>query len=153
MAGAFFELWFASRYLHVASIALLVGGASLACVVCAWPLVAVEAAAVVGLAYEWMFWTVVGITALTGISNLGLKGDGLLDAQTTWGTALTVKLALVLTLLAMSFVRTNVVRRWCDGASRRAGGIGRILMFFYGGTAAAILSIAWLGLGLAHGRY
>lgn len=152
MADGFFELWFASRYVHVAAIALVAGGAMLACLVCMWPAASGHAAAAVAVVYEWTFWTAAGLVALTGISNLGLKGDGLLDARTTWGAALTTKFALVLTMLALSFVRTEVVRRW-HGSARDAPPTARALAVLYAGTAATILSIAWIGLGLAHGRY
>jgi len=150
VTDAFVQLWFASRYVHVVSIAVLAGGAVLACAVCA----RADAAAIVAVAfaYEWIFWAIVGLAALTGVSNLGLKGDGLLDASTGWGTALTIKLASVLALLAFSLVRTDVVSAVRDDP-QRSPRAGRLLGWLYGCTTTAMCSIAWLGLGLAHGRY
>jgi hypothetical protein len=153
VAGSFYELWFAARYLHVASIAVLAGGATLTAVICAFAADADGGIGVAaGLAYERIFWTVVGLTALTGVSNLGLKGEGLLDPSTRWGRVLTVKLSSVLFFLALSFIRTHVALGFTKspGVSHRA----RVrLAAFYGVSAAVMLVVAWMGLGLAHGRY
>jgi len=150
--GRFYELWFAARYLHVASIAVLAGGATLAAMVFALGADAdMERGLAVGLAYERIFWIVVGLTALTGVSNLGLKGEGLLDASTQWGAALTFKLSAVLAFLTLSIVRTQIA---LDLAHEHAARRARIMLAsFYGVSAAAMLTIAWVGLGLAHGRY
>jgi hypothetical protein len=153
VAGSFYELWFASRYVHVASIAVLAGGATLAAVVCAFAADAdVGFGLAAGLAYERIFWAVLGLTALTGVSNLGLKGDGLLDPSTRWGTVLTVKLSAVLAFLALSFIRTDLILGFAQ--HRHARHRARVtLAAFYGISAAAMLTVAWMGLGLAHGRY
>src|SRR4051794_21041340 len=97
-----FQLWFAVRYVHVAAVALLAGGATLLAVSCLVPraTVSVDAALSAVPIYEWTFWLLVGLVAVTGISNLGLKGEGLMGPATSWGGALTTKLAAVLTLLA-----------------------------------------------------
>jgi hypothetical protein len=42
-------------------------------------------------AYEWSFWTVVGVTTATGVSHLGPRERGLLGPHTGSGTAFTVK--------------------------------------------------------------
>ena len=101
-----------------------------------------------------MFWSLVGITVVTGVSNLGLKGDGLMAPETTWGRALTMKLTAALVLLALSLVRTDFVIR-CSAAAG-IGGSGRMRMALgslYGLTVIILLGALWLGLGLAHGRY
>src|SRR5262245_51655404 len=113
MPGGFFQLWFAVRYVHVASVAVLAGGAVLIALLCAMhaygdPL---RVALPIAVVYEWIFWSVVGVTAATGVSNLGLKGDGLLGPQTGWGAALTIKLSAVVAWLCLSLVRTSVVRQ------------------------------------------
>jgi putative copper export protein len=151
-----FQLWFAVRYTHLASVALLIGGAML---LCGLPIAtrgrddSGAALAAAGV-YEWMFWTIAGITIVTGVSNLGLKGDGLLGPHTQWGGALTVKLTLVLAMLALSLARTDFVARCASRTSRvlprRASAV---LASLYGATAVGLLGALWLGLGLAHGRY
>jgi hypothetical protein len=148
-----YQLWFAVRYVHIASAALLTGGAVLAATSCgSWAFdvrLLVDAVA----AYEWTFWSVAGLAAVTGVSNLGLKGEGLLAPDTSWGVALSIKLGAVLLLLALSFIRTDIVHR-CRAASHldqpRAR---RVLTALYAATAVALLGALWLGLGLAHGRY
>ena len=154
MPDGSYQLWFAVRYIHVASVALLAGGAfiifglSVAPLSTPDPRTALHAAYV----YEWMFWSLVGITAATGISNLGLKGEGLLGAETSWGSALTVKLIAVVTLLSLSAARTDVVIR-SGGANQTTERCRPVLGLLYGATVAIVLGTLWLGLGLAHGRY
>jgi hypothetical protein len=154
VAGAFYQLWFAVRYLHIASVTLLVGGASAALIASARRAgVASSAAVDAAAAYEWTFWSVVGVTVVTGVSNLGLKGDGLLPPETTWGAALSVKLAGALLLLAISVIRTDVVVR-CKHAPDASPDRRRVaLTCLYGLTVAVFLTALWIGLGLAHGRY
>ena len=155
MADPFFQLWFAVRYLHVASVALIAGGALIVAASClvapsdsdADPL---RAAA----AYEWIFWLLTGAAIVTGVSNLGLKGDGLMAAETTWGRALTMKLTAALVLLALSLVRTDFVIRCSAVVGRgRSARIRKVLGALYGLTVILLLGALWIGLGLAHGRY
>jgi hypothetical protein len=151
-----YQLWFAVRYVHVASMALLAGGALTLCALCASASARSEseAALVAAPLYEWAFWSVIGVTVATGVSNLGLKGEGLMGPDTTWGTALSIKLAAVLLLLALSLVRSDFVIRCRSaihvGLSARAR---TILGALYGLTVAVLLGALWIGLGLAHGRY
>jgi hypothetical protein len=154
--NAFYQLWFAVRYIHVASVALLTGGAVTLCALCVRPRGDGETAAVILAApvYEWMFWSLVGITVVTGVSNLGLKGDGLMAPETTWGRALTMKLTAALVLLALSLVRTDFVIRCSTAVSPgRSSRIRTVLGSLYGLTVILMLGALWLGLGLAHGRY
>jgi hypothetical protein len=155
VGNAFYQLWFAVRYIHVASVALLTGGAVTLCALCVRPRGDGESAAVLAApVYEWMFWSLVGITVVTGVSNLGLKGDGLMAPETTWGRALTMKLTAVLVLLALSLVRTDFVIRCSAAAGLRGSGRMRIALgSLYGLTVIILLGALWLGLGLAHGRY
>ena len=94
------------------------------------------------------------LVAVTGVSNLGLKGEGLMSPATSWGRALTTKLTAVLTLLAISLLRSDFVIR-CGGAGD--GGlparVRTILGALYGLTVLLLLGATWMGLGLAHGRY
>ncbi len=64
---AFYQTWFAVRYVHVASAALLVGGAGSICGLSASTAAvgdstAVRAAAVL---YEQLFWLVIGLSVAT----------------------------------------------------------------------------------------
>jgi hypothetical protein len=152
---ASYQLWFAVRYIHVASVTLLLGGSAL---LCAWSVSLKEehgAAAVVQAAstFEWMFWSIAGVLVLTGVSNLGLKGDGLMPPNTTWGAALSVKLAVALTLLAVSLTRSDIVIRCRQTRFVSPERAGRVLGWMYGFTVVLLLTALWIGLGLAHGRY
>ena len=150
-----YQLWFAVRYVHVASVTVLTGGAFMLCALstsrASGSLNSVLDAATL---YEWVFWSGVGVTVATGISNLGLKGEGLLGPTTNWGTALSVKLGVVLLLLALSVVRTDfVIRLNAAGRTEPAGRVSSILSILYGVTVVVLLGPLWMGLGLAHGRY
>jgi hypothetical protein len=156
METASYQVWFAVRYVHLASVTLLAGGSFLACALCASSRAVRGSGAALAAAvlYEWAFWSIVGVTVATGVSNLGLKGAGLLGPGTSWGTALSIKLGGVLLLLALSLVRSDFVIRWKavtdDGTVAR----GRIVLgALYGFTLAVLLAALWVGLGLAHGRY
>ena len=118
MSEPSFQLWFAVRYVHVAAVALLAGGATMLAAWCLVPRAAAgaDAALVAAPIYEWTFWLLVGLVAVTGVSNLGLKGEGLMSPATSWGRALTTKLAVLLTLLAVSLLRSDFVIR-CGAAS------------------------------------
>ena len=151
-----YQLWFGVRYIHVASVALLTGGAATLCALCVRPRGDAETAGALlaAMAYEWMFWSLAGITVVTGVSNLGLKGDGLMAPETMWGRALTVKLTAAMVLLAFSLVRTDFVVRCGEAASLRAPARTRLVLgSLYGLTVVILLAALWLGLGLAHGRY
>jgi hypothetical protein len=154
MAGVSYQLWFAVRYVHIASAALLAGGAMLAAAVCVTAgRFDISVLTTVASAYEWTFWSLVGIVAATGVSNLGLKGEGLLGPDTSWGIALSVKLGAALLILGLSFVRTDIVAR-CQPASRLDDArLRRVLTAMYAATGLTLLAVLWLGLGLAHGRY
>jgi hypothetical protein len=150
------QVWFAVRYAHVASVALLAGGSFVVCALCASSREARDSGAALAAAalYEWAFWSIVGVTVATGVSNLGLKGPGLLGPSTSWGTALSLKLGGVLLLLALSVVRGDFVIRWRAATNEGASGRGRaVLGALYGLTLAVLLAALWIGLGLAHGRY
>lgn len=154
MAGGFYQLWFAVRYLHIAAAAILIGGAVLMCALCArGTALGPTAAFDVASAYEWIFWTVIALSVATGVSNLGLKGDGLLPAQTQWGAALTLKLGEALLLLCLAAVRTDVITRCRERGGATAGRARPLLTSLYAVTALVLLGMLWLGLGLAHGRY
>ena len=86
MAPFSFDTWFAVRYVHVASIALLAGGAfaSLALCVSAGAGGSLNATLAAATVYERVFWLVAGVTVATGISNLGLKGDGSPSFAAIW---------------------------------------------------------------------
>jgi hypothetical protein len=151
-----YGLWFAVRYVHVVSVSLMAGGAFMVCALCASSRAtrALDTQLMVAVLYEWAFWLMIGVTVATGVSNLGLKGEGLLGSETTWGTALSIKLAAVLFLLALSVIRSDFVNRLRAACPAGAPNRGRVALgTLYGLTVAVLLGGAWIGLGLAHGRY
>jgi hypothetical protein len=93
MIDPFFQVWFAVRYLHLAAAALLAGGALIIAAGCFTPAAGGETDPWRSASlYERIFWLLIGLVAVSGVSNLGLKGDGLLGPSTSWGRALTAKL-------------------------------------------------------------
>jgi hypothetical protein len=156
MSEPSFQVWFAVRYLHVASAALLAGGATIVASCCLVPRVSrsSDAALLAAPLYEWIFWSLIAAIVATGVSNLGLKGDGLMGSATSWGKALTAKLGAVLALLALSLVRSGFVIRCAGAAAACTTARARtILGALYGVTVVLLLGALWMGLGLAHGRY
>jgi uncharacterized membrane protein len=172
-----YEVWFAVRYLHLLSAAVLLGGAILLAWGYASPsLLASSSSDALAIVYERAFWLVVALLTLTGVSNLGLKGAGLLGVDARWGRVLLFKLVLALLLFAGSFVRTTFVsqhrrgvdadgwaertlgpRQW-PGKVQREGPVDqlrdrRVLTMLYAATALTLCGVLWVGLGLAHGRY
>jgi hypothetical protein len=153
-----YQLWFAVRYVHVASIAILAGGAFMVFMVSALrtPRASGDVLAIAAV-YEWVFWITTGVTIATGVSNLGLKGAGLVGTETAWGKALVAKLAGVFLLLMISAIRSEFVVR-CQaaagsGAASEPERVNNVVRTLYGLTAAILLAAAWIGLGLAHGKY
>jgi uncharacterized membrane protein len=113
-----------------------------------------EAALVAAPLYEWLFWSLIAVIAASGVSNLGLKGDGLMGPATSWGRALTVKLGAVLALLALSLVRSDFVIRYAGAGDASMTARARtIIGALYGVTVVFLLGALWIGLGLAHARY
>ena len=153
MADVSYQLWFLVRYVHVAAAAVLAGGAMLTATICGTAAgLDIGVLTSVASAYEWTFWSLGGIVAATGVSNLGLKGEGLLGPDASWGTALSVKLGAALFLLALSFVRTDIVAR-CRASAIQDPRVRSMLTAVYASTSLTLLAVLWLGLGLAHGRY
>jgi hypothetical protein len=155
MIDPFFQVWFAVRYLHLAAVALLAGGALIIAAGCFVPAAGGETDPWRSASlYESIFWLLIGLVAVTGVSNLGLKGDGLLGPSTSWGRALTAKLGAVIGLLALSFLRTDFVIRCGDAGPGAVPVRARAVAgWLYAATVAVLLGAMWIGLGLAHGRY
>ena len=154
MAEVSYQLWFLVRYVHVAAGAVLAGGAVLTAIICSAAVgLDIGVLTSIASAYEWTFWSLAGIVAATGVSNLGLKGEGLVGPDTSWGTALSVKLGAALFLLALSFVRSDIVARCRASSVIHEARLRSTLTTVYASTGLTLLGVLWLGLGLAHGRY
>ncbi|MFC7155727.1 CopD family protein [Halomarina halobia] len=151
-----FPIHLAIRWLHVLSVALLLGGAVLAWV----SLRRIgeverrerygEYAVAVAAGYERLFWGAAGVAVMTGVGNLGALAPGLPPSDSAWGLALTVKLAGVLGLLLAAVPRTLLVAR-CDEAAGATGRRVRTLRRGYGATALYLTGVLGLAEVLAHG--
>jgi putative copper export protein len=86
-----------------------------------------------------------GVLVATGVGNLGAMAPVVPASATRWGTVLTAKLLGVFLLLALSVVRTVLVRRARDGDS------SGVLRASYGATTVLLLVILALAEVLAHG--
>lgn len=151
------SLPFLIRLIHIAAMALLLGGALLLSAL-AWknrkapdngPLEELMAAA---RAYERLFWLPAGLIVLTGIGNLGVFGAGLPGPGTSWGKGFLIKMGGVALLLLISIYRSLLVT-----GARQTHEPGRnphsepALLPLYGGTALILLTIVFLGVWLSHG--
>ena len=138
----------AVRWLHVAGVAVVFGGATLTWVVCWYrPAVAPE----VGRAYEWSFWGAAGVVVAAGVGNLGALAPAVPGGG--WGTTLALKLPLVAALLVLSLARTLLV---VDGRETTAGASGVpsshvALTRAYAATTLLLALLVALGEVLAHG--
>lgn len=132
----------AVRWLHVAAMALALGGALLL----TWLAFREPAERVVAVAlrYEQAFWLAAGLLVMTGVGNLGAFGVGLPQPGTSWGTTFTAKLVLVAVIVIASVPRTLAVAL----AGVPPTGVLRSL---YAGTALGLGATAGLAVTLAHG--
>ncbi len=151
-----------NRWVHIASAALMLGGAALL-----WALASrgsrrgvpprspsdqTDLLLFAAERYEWLFWGALGLIVLTGIGNLGAFGFSIPDPDTVWGVRLTVKLALVGAFMLFSLLRTLVVVRARQaGESLEASRAIRLFRIFYPVTALTVFGILLLAVLLAHG--
>jgi uncharacterized membrane protein len=152
----------AVRWLHVAAMAIVLGGACLisyaALATHASPSTSGAAAGggafqPTAVAYERLFWAAIGILAASGVGNAAAFGASLPTAQTGWGFTFTVKLCAVLGLLALSLVRTLVVSALSAStdSSTHPRRDQRVLGGAYLATASAAAIVLALANRLAHG--
>lgn len=148
---AVFDLHLLVRWLHVLTVALLVGGA-----VTTWLLVArldsdgrrgARTALAIAEHYEWLFWLAVGVVVATGVGNLGAFAPHVPEPGTAWGTTFAVKLVVVVGLLVFSAGRTAFVRLLTGRTPTRTTSLGRA----YALTAGALVLVLALAEVLAHG--
>jgi len=133
------------RWLHVAAMAAILGGA----VLVAWLAARGPGTVVIDVAvrYEQIFWAGLGVLVMTGVGNLGAFGLALPAPVTTWGGTFTAKMLMVATLVAISLPRSLVVARAARGSQVPA----TTIRWLYGVTLATLALIAALAVWLAHG--
>jgi uncharacterized membrane protein len=144
----------AIRWLHVAAMALVLGGALLVCALCrrgAAPGDGGRALLAAARAYEWLFWLGAGTLVMTGVGNLGAFGAALPAPQTRWGGTLTAKLLAVLATLLLAVVRTRVVARASSAEAALTQRGWTALRVLYGLTGLALGGVSALAVWLAHG--
>jgi len=131
------------RWLHLAAMAVALGGAGLA-----WAVshtADAETTLTVAATYEPAFWAALGTLVMTGVGNLGALAPAIPRGR--WGTALLAKLGLVLALLLGSVVRTAAVRVARDAATPATAALER----GYAATTLALLTAVALAAVMAHG--
>lgn len=131
----------AVRWLHVAAMALALGGALLV----AWLAFREPADRVVAVAlrYEQAFWLAAGVLVMTGVGNLGAFGVGLPQPGTGWGMTFSAKLLLVAVIVVASLPRTLVVA--LPGVPPTG-----VMRGLYAGTALGLVAVTGLAVTLAH---
>ncbi|MEA2662197.1 MAG: hypothetical protein QOH08_1769 [Chloroflexota bacterium] len=135
----------AIRYVHVAAMATVFGGAFLVTWI-AWRGPA-DRIADIAIRYEQLFWGAAGVLVMTGVGNLGALGPALPAPGSAWGATFLTKLLVVALLVAISLPRSLAVIDLAGGArpARRA------LRTIYGVTTGALAVVVALALQLAHG--
>lgn len=137
------------RWLHVAGVAVVFGGATLTWAVY-WH--SPDAAPAVGRAYEWLFWGAAGVVVAAGVGNLGALAPAIPGGE--WDATLALKLPLVAVLLGLSLARTLLV---VDGRGTNAGANLDVprshvaLTRAYAATTLLLALLVALGEVLAHG--
>jgi putative copper export protein len=149
-------LSFVVRFVHVAAMAILVGGSVLVVMM----LLAADAQSGtdaprlpdIVISYEWLAWLAIGLLIMTGVGNLGAFGTAVPPPQTAWGQKLTLKLALVALLVLGSLLRTFllVLLHSEEGHSRSAPAFATIRIA-YAATAGLATVVLLVALALAHG--
>lgn len=140
-------LSFLIRWIHVISMSIL-----LAVFPGDGPARAGQLARLAARRFEFLFWLAVGLSALTGVGNLGAFGAGLPGPGTRWGVIFMLKLVLVVTFILLSLLRTLMVARLQPlDESPPGDSIAVPLRSLYAGTAAFVLVILFLAISLAHG--
>lgn len=144
------------RWIHVASMALLLGGASLL-----WGLavkanpssqpIANQFLLFAAERYELLFWTAIGLIVISGIGNLGALGLNLPNANTLWGGRLALKLVVVLLFILLSLLRTLLIAR-LDAGTQSAFKFSAVTVLrnLYAGTVFYVIGILFLAILLAH---
>jgi hypothetical protein len=147
----------AIRWVHVASMALALGGALLVCGLSVGDrpdrLPLDQLLLGVAVRYEWLFWGALGLLVITGLGNIGYVAAAVPEPRPAWSHTLAVKLVAVLGLMAFSLVRTLVVvrLRTASPSSMSAPPSRGLLQTLYATTALALASILGLAIWLAHG--
>lgn len=135
----------AIRWLHVAAMSTLFGGA----LVVWWLAARTPPRAMLDIAvrYEQVFWGAVGVVVMTGVGNLGALGVALPAPATSWGTTFVTKIWLVALFVALSLPRTLTVARMAGSAMNDVP----TLRTLYALTATLLAAILALAIVLAHG--
>lgn len=148
----------AIRWLHVLSMAVVLGGAILTWA-SLWQIGRTQSTTgqrseqiVLTLAagYEWLFWAAVGVVVMTGVGNLGALAPSVPPSDSTWGLTLTIKLVGVLGLLLGSVARTFLVGQY-RSTSGISSGQAHLLCRSYAVTAVYLMVVVALAEVLAHG--
>ncbi|WP_049985807.1 hypothetical protein [Halobellus rufus] len=134
------------RLVHVLGMAAVLGGT-----VVGWQ--TLRAGSEVPLAtvrrVEVVFWAAMGLLVATGVGNLGTLGPP--GPSTRWGTVLTIKLSIVIGVVALSAVRSLAVLRLRAGESALPGVAFDRLRLLYASTAWGLIAVVALAEALAHG--
>ncbi len=149
-------LSFVVRWIHVSSMALLLGGTMFLFVLAlrgrTQPSVDHDRwLSLAARRFEWLFWLAIGVQVITGIGNLGAFGTTLPAPLTPWGIKLVVKLSFVLLLIPLSLVRTFLVARPVLAEGGPAPLPARVAQVIYAGTGLMVGWIVLLAVSLAHG--
>ena len=142
------------RWIHVASVANLLGGAFLLLIL-AWREIGgatretSRSILVLARTYEAVFWVTLGLIVATGIGNLGAFGTALPGTQSAWGVKFIIKMSVVTLLILFSIARSFFIVS-LDAHTTDFKSPFQFAQFCYGITAALMIAILFLAVSLAH---
>ena len=142
----------AVRWLHVASMAVALGGAGLLSTF-AWGAEDGDRRRVLltlASRYEFLFWGALGLLAMSGVGNIAAFGTGLPAPNSAWGAILTIKLGLVIAIATLSVPRTLIVSLLSSSTSVTAERALAALRSSYMLTTIGLAIVLALAVWLAH---
>ncbi len=149
-------LSFIVRWIHVCSMAFLLGSALLLFALAFKPTLpdpGEQARLLLAVAqrFELLFWVAIGVQVITGVGNLGAFGQSLPAPGSVWGIKFFAKISIFLIFMLLSVIRSLLLIH----LSGRASGIdtarlARLSRGIYGSTGLTLATLVLLAVSLAH---
>lgn len=144
----------AIRWLHVAAMAFLFGGALLLWLTLRGSSAAESGVVRAAVAYERGVWVALGLIVMTGVGNIAAFGTGLPGPATPWGGAFLWKMAFVVALLALAVIRSLVIAQVATAVASLGAEVplrARPLEAMYGASSLVLAGVVALAMVMTRG--